>query len=153
MHLVRRLTIAAAILSILGACDPVNWVGARLRVAPVASDSCYLNAMRRSFGRASFEAIDPSRETSIHLALPDSVGSLAANSTLRLLPLRDSVFAVELTTNWMGNRTIDEQRRFVAAATSVLEQLRAACADSSAAHIDCLAQGLLLGHSACERGT
>lgn len=79
MRVVGHVMVLSAMVSIAGACDPAYFVGARLRVAPIASDSCYLNAMRRSFGRGAFEAIDPS-QSSLHLTLPDSAGPLAGNA-------------------------------------------------------------------------
>ena len=70
-------------------------------------------------------------------------------------PVRDSTLPVELTTVWIGNAEripLRDQRRFIAAATSELERVRAACSPTSPAQMECVAKGWG-GRPACEAGT
>ena len=144
------------------ACDPGYEIGARVRLGPPAPDSCILRSLRRSLGQAPFEAADLRPGSGAEVRVPmsilstrsDSTLSIQANSQLVLQPQKDSTLSVEVNTTWMGiaNRyPVAEQRSYVAAATSVLDSLRAACAPESAAKVECIARGLG-GHKACEAG-
>jgi hypothetical protein len=161
-----RRDYATALAALIGvsACDPVNSIGARVRLGPSASDSCVLTSLRQSFGRAPFEGVSLSSDAhdairapiTVPLIVHDSIGrqSWAANSKLSIEPQKDSALLLELTTVWWAGLKVPEveQRRFVAAAASTLDQVRAACAPASSAKIECVAGGLG-HHPACDPGS
>ena len=157
---VATFAVAAAVAA--SACDPGYGIGARLRLGPPAPDSCILASLRRSLGQAPFATADlrPGSGSSLRVPMSvfstvsDSELSIQANSQLLLDPRKDSTLSVEVTTSWMGTASrypVAEQRRYVAAATSVLDTLRAACAPQSAAKVECIARGFG-GHKACDAG-
>ena len=158
----RAHAATVAVVIVTSACDPAYGIGARVRLGPSASDSCILASLRRSLGQAPFEAADlrPSSGSSVRVPMSvlstvsDSALSIQANSQLLIEPQKDSTLSLEVTTSWYGTAKrypIVEQRGYVAAATSVLDSLRAACAPNSAAKVECIARGLG-GHKACEAG-
>jgi len=154
----RELVIALAAVISLSACDPAYTIGARVRLGPPTPDSCVLASMQQSFGRAPFEAVGfhPDAQYSIRVPIthPYSLEWWEANSAVSIERQKDSVLLVELTTTWYGTAAKVppvEQRRFVAAATTRLEEVRATCAPKSTVHVECVAGGWG-GHPACSPG-
>lgn len=143
------------VVPIFTACDPVYFIGARMRLRPMANDSCALASMSRSFGRGAIDGMDSPEGATVPLKLAvDSSGRSWSNVQLRYRPERDSTALFEIITGWMGTARsvpVDQQRRFVAAATSVLQRIRLSCLPDSAAKVECVARGLG-GHAACETG-
>jgi len=160
----RDFVTGLAAVMLLGACDPWYTVGARVRLGPPAPDSCVLASLRQSFGRAPLEGISlrPGSYNSIRMPIDstlessDSVaGSLQGNSKLLIEPQKDSALLVELSTGWMGTAATvptATQRRYVAAATSRLQEVRATCAPKSSREVECVAGGWGR-HPACSAGT
>jgi len=155
-----RRELIIALVAVIGAyaCDPVYTIGARVRLGPPAPDSCVLAAMRQSFGRAPFETVDlhpGSSATRVQISVRDSSGWWpSSNSRLSIEPQKDSALLLEVTTFFMGgarNVPVARQREYIAAATSVLQQVRAACAPASSAQVQCIAGGWG-GHPACAAG-
>jgi hypothetical protein len=141
---------ATATATALCACDPGYWIGARLRLGP-ATDSCVLSSVRHSFGRERFEGIDLRHGSYVGITIPDSGAPWWQNARLLLKSQRDSML-LEVTTFWLGAAgtvPLDQQHSFVAAATSVLDGVRTACAPDSSARVECLARGFG-GRPACE---
>ena len=145
---------------LLGACDPWYTVGARVRLGPPAPDSCVLASLRQSFGRAPLEGISlrPGWYISIRMPIDSTLessdsaaGSLQGNSKLLIEPQKDSALLLEVSTGWMGTAATvptASQRRYVAAAISRLQEVRAACAPKSSREVECLAgAGAVIRHA------
>ena len=160
----REFVTGLAALMLLSACDPWYTVGARVRLGPPAPDSCVLASLRQSFGRAPFEGVSlrPGSYNSIRMPIDSNsessesvVGVLQGNSKLLIEPQKDSTLLLEVSTGWMGGAAtvpVATQRRYVAAATSRLQEVRATCAPKSSRDVECLAGGWG-GHPACSAGT
>lgn len=154
MHAVGSLILSAAAVAALGACDPGYGIGARIRLAPATTDSCITAAIRRSLGRFAVDTVDRRQGSYLPLALRDSTG-FWSHAYLMVGSVRDSTFPLELETSWIGNARkfpIDEQRRFIAEATTVLDSIHAWCGSTQPAQIECIAKGFG-GHPACEGST
>jgi len=155
-------TFAIAAAAAVTACDPGYGIGARVRLGPPAPDSCILASLRRRLGQAPFATADLRPGSGSYVRVPmsvlstvsDSAQGIQANSQLLLESRDDSTLSVEVGTSWMGIASrypVADQRRYVAAATSMLDSLRSACTPASAAKVECIARGFG-GHKACEAG-
>jgi len=152
MRTFRPIALSLATVITVSACDPSYELGARVQLGAPATDSCVLRSMRESFGRVPFESSSLPRGLYFSIAVPDSSAWFWRSSQLMLRHQPDSMLLLEVTSSWLGTARgvpVDQQRRFVAAASSTLETVRAVCAPASSALIECVARGSG-GHPACD---
>lgn len=153
MSFTRTSYIAVAAMLCVACYDPFCAVGARLQVSNTETDSCAVIAMKQLIRRNAFDSLDIDRRADFTLTLRDSSAPPFTHRYLHLRQ-RDSTLVLEVMTSWMGTSKavpVHEQRRFVAEATSLLETIRAACAPTSPATIQCVRLGVA-GRAACEGG-